>query len=142
MPRGGFTRTPGFYKNRPVITLAILNGAGGLDVCGVHITNVDVDSASSALEAMCVSIEGTTKLQLARSLMAAALTQAAGGATFGGFALCDGVCQDPAASKDEISACIKVAGAFNGSGDNCRVLRTWRVSAELQVRRGLSENGG
>src|SRR5262249_11207275 len=101
----------------PGLTLGILAGAGGLEVCGVNITNVDVDSASSALEAMCVAIEGETKLQLARSLMAAALTQAAGGATFGGFALCDLVCQDPGASKDEISACIDVTGAFNGSGD-------------------------
>jgi hypothetical protein len=100
------------------VTQGILDAAGGLDVCGVHIANTDVNSATSALEAMCVAVEGESKIQLARSLMAAALTMAGGGATFTDFAACNMVCEDPAAEKEDISACIDAAGAFNGSGDD------------------------
>lgn len=100
------------------MTQAILDAAGGIDVCGVHIDKTSVDSATSALEAMCVSIEGESKIQLARSLTAAALTMAGGGATFVDFGVCNMVCEDPAAEKEDISACIGAAGAFNESGDN------------------------
>ena len=115
---GGCTRTPGFFKNRPVVTQGILDAVGGIDICGVHVDKTSVDSATSALEAMCVSVEGESKIQLARSLMAAALSSAGGGATFVDFDLCNMVCEDPAALKDDITDCINAAGAFNQSGDD------------------------
>lgn len=117
-PREGFTRTPGFYKNRPALTQSILDAAGGIEVCGLTIDNTSVGSASSALEAMCGPNGGDKKTALIRALTAAALTQAAGGATFGGFDLCNMTCADPGASDDELSACTKITTAFNESGDN------------------------
>lgn len=118
MPGGLFTRTPGFYKNHPDITLAILNGAGGLLVCGRTITNVNVDSASSALEVMCIAVQGDARLQLARQLMAAALSGAAGGAQFTELASCNAICADPNASATDIQNCVTDADNFNNSGDN------------------------
>jgi hypothetical protein len=117
-PRDGFTRTPGFYKNKPAVTQSILDAAGGIEVCGLTIDNTSVGSASSALEAMCGPNGGDKKTGLIRALTAAALTQAAGGATFGGFDLCNMTCADPGASDDELSACTKITTAFNESGDN------------------------
>lgn len=118
MPGGRFTRTPGFYKNHPDITLTILNGAAGLSVCGRTITNVNVDSASSALEMMCVAVQGDARLQLARQLMAAALSGAAGGAQFSELASCNAICADPNASATDIQNCSTDADTFNNSGDN------------------------
>ncbi len=112
-----WTRTPGFWKNHPSITLSILNSAGGLDVCGIHVTNVNVDSLHSALELMCIAVEGDTRLQLARTLMAAALNAAGGGAQFPRFAACNAICADPNASGDDVSGCIDGGDAFNNSGD-------------------------
>jgi hypothetical protein len=116
-PPGSFTRTPGFYKNRPDVTQSILDAAGGIEVCGLTIDNTSVGSASSALEAMCGPNGGDKKTALIRALTAAALTQAAGGATFGGFDLCNMLCAT-GASDDELSACTKITAAFNESGDN------------------------
>jgi hypothetical protein len=115
---GRFTRTPGFYKNRPAVTQAILDAVGGIDVCGIHIDNTDVDSETSAIEAMCGNMAGDGRRQLIRSLTAATLTGAAGGANFAGLGLCNVTCVDPNSSKNEISACIGLADAFNESGDN------------------------
>ena len=117
MPGGGFTRTIGFYKTHPDVTQDILSDAGGVTVCGVLLTDVDVDHAHSAIEAMCLSPMGDSRLQLGRQLTAAALTMAAGGATFDDFALCDAVCTNPAAPKSEISDCVALTDAFNLSGD-------------------------
>jgi hypothetical protein len=116
-PPGSFTRTPGFYKNRPDVTQSILDAAGGIEVCGLTIDNTSVGSASSALEAMCGPNGGDKKTGLIRALTAAALTQAAGGATFGGFDLCNMLCAT-GASDDELSACTKITAAFNESADN------------------------
>jgi hypothetical protein len=117
-PAGDWTRTPGFYKNRPGVTSGILAVAGGLEVCGVCIDNVAVNNANSALEALCIAPQGDQRLQLARSLLAAALTEAAGGAQFDGFDACNTVCQDPNASADDIGTCITATDSFNQSGDN------------------------
>jgi hypothetical protein len=113
-----FTRTPGFYKNHPTITQAILNGVGGVDVCGEHIANTATDDAHSALEALCVAIQGTTKLQLARQLMAAALNGASGGNVFGDYALCNTVCTNPSATQAQVTQCINALNAYNNAGDN------------------------
>lgn len=113
----GFTRTAGFWKNRPEVAEAVLDDVGGVTVCGVLITNVDVDDANSALEAMCVTPEGAQRLQLARQLTAAALNLAAGGAAYPGFAACNAVCVDAGATTMQISDCIDSADAYNKSFD-------------------------
>jgi len=114
---GQFTRTPGFYKNHPAITQSILSAAGGLSVCGHVISDVDVNDAHSALEALCVSVQGDQRLQLVRHLVAAALNMAAGGASFSDFASCDSVCQNGSASTSALADCINETDAYNNSGD-------------------------
>jgi hypothetical protein len=114
---GAFTRTPGFYKNHPDVTQGILTAAGGLTVCGHPITDCDVNHGHSALEALCVAVDGEQRLQLIRHLVTASLTRGAGGATFSGYATCDAVCRDAGASTDALAACIDAADEFNQSGD-------------------------
>jgi hypothetical protein len=79
-------RTPGFWgthggeekSNSTNITQEVLdayfaaNGAWPV-ICGTEISNTDVGSVNSALEAICVSPKGNQVLQLARQLTAAAL---------------------------------------------------------------------
>jgi hypothetical protein len=114
---GLFTRTPGFWKNRPDLTLVVLTNAGGLTVCGQPIINVAIDDARSALEAMCVKVEGVQRRQLARQLMAASLNVAAGGAAFPPLATCNAVCADPASTGAALTSCIDAADDYNNSGD-------------------------
>ncbi|MBK5290126.1 MAG: hypothetical protein JJE04_00340 [Acidobacteriia bacterium] len=77
-------RTPGYWsthagndkKNGSAVntTQAVIALAGGtLNVCGETITNTDLNSINSAVEAMCVSVKGDSQLQLIRQLTAAAL---------------------------------------------------------------------
>jgi hypothetical protein len=113
-----FTRTLGFYKNHPDITQAILSGAGGLTVCGHEITDVMIDDAHSAIEALCTEIHGDQQTELLRQLLTAALTMAAGGSSFGDYAACDAVCRDPNASTMALAGCVDDTDAFNQSGDN------------------------
>jgi hypothetical protein len=112
-----FTRTPGFWKNRPEITLLVITNAGGLTVCGQPIINVAIDDARSAIEAMCVKIEGIQRRQLARQLMAASLNVAAGGAPFPQLAACNAICANPASPDAAVTGCINDADAYNNSGD-------------------------
>lgn len=114
---GAWTRTIGFYKTHPEITFGILTSGGGLTVCGKAITDVDIDHAHSALEALCISPLGDLRLQLARQLTAAGLTMAAGGATFGDYAACNALCADPGTPGAALSACIDSTDVFNNSGD-------------------------
>ena len=81
-PNNEICRTPGFWgthggteKSSSVnITDAVLDAFGGtLSVCGTIIDNTDVGNIHSALEAICVSPKGDSRLQLARQLTAAAL---------------------------------------------------------------------
>jgi hypothetical protein len=87
-------------------------------VCGRKITDVDVDHAHSALEALCVSPKGNQRLQLARQLLTAALNGAGGGAKFTDFAACNAICTNAASSKDAVTGCTDEADKFNNSGDN------------------------
>ena len=114
-----FTRTVGFWKNRPDLTQSIITAAGGsLTVCGQTITDVAVDDAHSALEAMCGPDQGNDRFQCCRQLMAATLNGAAGGAVFADLAACNATCGDPNASDAAVQACEGSADTFNGSGDN------------------------
>src|SRR5262249_4930022 len=99
-PAGEFTRTLGFYKSHPAITESILN-SGALTVCGFTISDVGVDDAHSAIEALCVTPQGDQQLQLIRQLVTAALNGAGGGAQFAQLAACNAICQDPNASADD-----------------------------------------
>lgn len=112
-----FTRTPGFWKNHPKTTQATLDGVGGVDVCGRHIDTIAADDADSALEALCVAVRSASRVQLARQLMAAALNMAAGGQSFGNYALCNAACANPNAAASTISNCINTIDTYNNSGD-------------------------
>jgi len=100
------------------VTQWILDQVGGVTVCGIEITNTEVDDAHSALEALCISPKGDQRLQLVRQLTAAALTMAAGGATYGDFAACNAFCASGKGSIYDVGNCINSADAFNNSGDN------------------------
>jgi hypothetical protein len=118
LPGQGFTRTLGFYKTHPGVTQYILDQVGGIDICGIHLDNTNVDDAQSALEALCISPKGDTRLQLVRQLTAAALTMAAGGATYADFDTCNNFCTTSTGSIFDVGDCINSADAFNNSGDN------------------------
>ncbi len=115
LPSGGFTRTVGFYKTHPAITADIL-ADGPLTVCGQVVVDVDVDHAHSALEIMCVAPHGNVRLQLARQLMAAALSRAAGGAPID-LGPCNAVCTNAAATDAELASCVDATDGYNQSGD-------------------------
>jgi hypothetical protein len=100
------------------VTQWILDQAHGVNVCGVAITNTDYDDAHSALEALCISPQGDTRLQLVRQLTAAALTMAAGGATYVDFTGCNALCANHNGSVYDVGDCINSADNFNNSGDN------------------------
>jgi len=119
IPGGGaFTRTLGFYKTHPGVTQWILDKVDGVTVCGVLLTNTNYDDAHSALEALCISPQGDGRLQLVRQLTAAALTMAAGGATYTNFTACDTLCASGGGSVTDVGDCIASADNFNNSGDN------------------------
>lgn len=86
VPGEEICRTPGFFgshggteKERSTnITLALLNAYNAandpnLFICGREINNTDAGNVNSALEAICVSVKGDSRRQLARQLTAAAL---------------------------------------------------------------------
>jgi hypothetical protein len=56
-----------------------LTASDSISVCGETINDTDVNSAGSALEAICVSPQGDQRLQLARQLTAMALNCLASG---------------------------------------------------------------
>ena len=129
----GICRTPGFWaehagtekKNSVNITQAVISAAPGgcIVVCGEKITNTAVNSANSALEAMCV----TGQLQLPRQLMAAALncimTNGSADCTGTGiedvFQACNAAC--PASKTAVVGGhtidCIGAIDCFNNGGE-------------------------
>ena len=67
-------RTPGFWGTHAGITQEVITECGEcLNICGESVTNTVVQSPNSALEAICVSVAGDIRLQLARQLTAASL---------------------------------------------------------------------
>jgi hypothetical protein len=100
------------------VTQWILDLVGGITVCGIELTNTDYDDSHSALEALCISPKGDQRLQLVRQLTAAALTMAAGGATYADFDGCNTYCATGTGSIYDVGDCINSADAFNNSGDN------------------------
>ena len=100
-----------------------INAAGGcLEICGEKITNTCLDSADSAVEAMCVEVNGVSARQLARQLMAAALNcvVSGGGATCSGISIesvfndCQLVCESNGTQGSRsVTDCIGAIDAFN-----------------------------
>lgn len=112
------------------ITQRVIDAAGGcLEVCGERITNTDLESASSSVEAMCIAVMGVGERQLARQLMATALNcvMSGGGATCAGvsiqpvFADCNTVCESGGTSGSRsIGDCITLLDDYNnGLGNGC-----------------------
>ena len=142
-------RTPGFYgthggtekRNSQNITQALIDEAGFLPVCGgLVIDDTDVDSQSSALEAMCVPVQGEPVLQLTRQLTALSLSCVLSslGADCSGdpatgvlFAACDTACMGGV----DLSTCIHDVDCINNGGrlepnGSCS-LGTCEVTGEL-----------
>jgi hypothetical protein len=136
-------RTPGFWGTHADedpgkacsqdITAAVIELAGGeLSVCGECITNSNTgetlapNDAASALETLCVKVQGQQERQLARQLLSAALNCVISGAgnTCGGtnvidWATCNAVCQGTS-SAFTVGQCISSIDAFNnGVGTGC-----------------------
>ena len=119
-------RTPGFWgthagteKNRSQnITQAVIDAGGGsLSICGQTIDNTLPGNPNSAVEAMCVKVQGDSRRQLARQLTAAALNCIVSGAgadcvglpaIADTFATCNANCLG-----GDISGCIEAIDAFN-----------------------------
>jgi hypothetical protein len=134
-----FCRTPGFWGTHgdaddnqacsQNITGAVLAAAGGsISICGATISNTDCDSANSALEALCVRVQGEQTRQLARQLTAARLNCIVSGETGGA---CDGIsindvfdaCNVACAAGDVTATvgsdevdCIGAIDCFNNGG--------------------------
>ncbi len=110
------------------ITQRVIDAAGGcLEICGERITDTDVDSANSALEAMCVSVGGVSERQLARQLTAAALNcvMSGGGPTCAGlsieaaFADCNLACESGGTSGTRsVDECITLIDDYNNGAFN------------------------
>jgi hypothetical protein len=126
-------RTPGFWgthagtekKNSQNITQQVINAGGGsLTVCGQSIDNTNLGCGDSAVEAICVSIKGEQKLQLARQLTAAALNciMTNGTADCSGvsidqlFADCNAVCQGTDVPGWDMGKCTDAIDCFNNGG--------------------------
>jgi hypothetical protein len=123
-------RTPGFWQTHADadpskacsqnITQAVIDAAGGLQVCGTTITNTDPGNANSALEGMCIKVRGDQELQLVRQLIAASLNcEVSGGLTSCSIedliADCNAACVgDP--SDRSVTECIGEIDCFNNGG--------------------------
>jgi hypothetical protein len=138
-------RTPGYWKthageekgDRPPgnVTQEVIDGAGGLDVCGFRITTTAVYPEAgwqeSALEAMCVSVKGDKQRQLIRQLTAAALNCEISGGPSGDCSQfhqdlisdCNVIC-DANSDSSAMTDCIDAIDDFNNgldAGGTCNV---------------------
>lgn len=131
---GAICRTAGFWgshggtekRRSQDITLAtIVAGGGSLSICGESITSTIVSDNESALEALCVSVRGEQRLQLARQLTAAALNcvisngdpGCSGTPLFAGiFSSCNITCASSGSSSSAITSCIADLDCLNNGG--------------------------
>jgi hypothetical protein len=129
-------------SNSNNITQAVINeGGGSLDICGYLITNtvgtveigkgknmteIPSSDPQSALEAMCVRVQGEHRLQLIRQLTAAALncivskgSSDCSGVSIGPwFQACNALCADPndPNATYTVQECIYVIDCWNNGG--------------------------
>ncbi|MGK7296380.1 MAG: DUF7507 domain-containing protein [Candidatus Wenzhouxiangella sp. M2_3B_020] len=82
IPREEVCRTPGFWgthagtekrRSSDLVQIVLNSNGGSIEVCGQTIDNTNVGNVHSAVEAMCVRIQGEQQRQLARQLTAMAL---------------------------------------------------------------------
>jgi hypothetical protein len=118
-------RTPGFWGTHGGVSLQVIGLAGGcLDVCGEVIKDINVNSADSVLEAICVSPRGEQRLQLARQLTSMALNCVISGfgSDCGGNANLDqlfGSCNSSCLglpNSPSVGDCISAVDCFNNGG--------------------------
>ena len=117
--RGGDEKAP---KSQNV-TLQVLCGEDevcdedeGLTVCGVDITDTDLNSPNSAIEAICQSPKGDQQIQLMRQLTGAFLNCNLGEcsqSTLDMIEACDQACID---NEGDLAACIGEVDCFNNGG--------------------------
>lgn len=127
---GPICRTPGFWgthggrrKGGHNITQAAIDAAGGqLEVCGQMIDRSEpIGGLESALEGLCVRVQGVKQRQLYRQLVAAALNCALSGAPDScsnlvpGFDECNDLCRRGASGR-AVSMCIESIDCFNNGG--------------------------
>jgi hypothetical protein len=127
----GICRTAGFWGTHggdggQNVTLGAIELAGGsINVCGQTIDSTQpVGEIASALEALCVKVEGELQRQLYRQLVAATLNCAISGssadcgALVEGYDECNQVCIDAdTLTNGEIGACVGVIDCFNNGGE-------------------------
>ena len=118
----------GFERSINISTLCPENRvrySGCLNVCGEIISDTDKNCADSALEAICISIKGDSRLQLARQLTAAALNCviSGGGSDCTGtslysqvFSTCNSLCADSASGQSQVTQCIGQLDCLNNGG--------------------------
>ena len=145
----GICRTPGFWGTHACpgaggqagceqqgnscaqnITQAVIDAnpnpahPGQLVVCGQDITNTLLGDHESAVEAICVRVQGHLRLQLARQLTAAALNCILSGSDDTcvnlsietTFSECDDVCKDAGSTNAQIGPCVDAIDCFNNGG--------------------------
>ena len=116
--RGGIEKAPRSQNiTQAVIDQATIENGFGLPVCGIYITNTDLLSSQSAIEAMCVSVKGDLQRQLVRQLTAAALNCVLGDCSPAHTALvadCNFVCDT---GVGDAGQCIDALDCFNNGGD-------------------------
>ena len=129
IPIDPICRTPGFWGTHALenpekdgslnITLAVIAAGGNLSICGRTISDTEVGSVNSALEAVCVSPKGDQRLQLARQLTAAALNCviSGAGANCGGLPVIIGnrygECNLACENDTDLDTCIEELDDFN-----------------------------
>ncbi|MFU8833212.1 MAG: hypothetical protein ACNA7J_13805, partial [Wenzhouxiangella sp.] len=137
VPQELVCRTPGFWgthagtghRRATNLTQLVIDDGGPLEVCGATIDNTDEGNVHSAVEAMCVRIEGHLNRQLARQLTAMSLNCIAsgGGADCSGtsvealFAECNDLCAADAGGKGSgstLGSCIDRVDDFNNGVDS------------------------
>jgi hypothetical protein len=139
----GVCRTAGFWgthggseKKGINTTQRVIDSVGCLEVCGERISNTTVNSDDSAIEALCVSPQGTQLLQLMRQLTATALNCIVTNGTTNCaniniadlslqdvFGACNDACAsgktsadiDPGAGTTTVN-CIQILDCFNNGG--------------------------
>ncbi len=134
------------------ITQQVIEAAGGcLEICGERITNTVLDSADSALEAMCVSVGGVRERQLARQLSVEECIDALDCWNNGGHPQADGRCRSDGDDCHQAPLCnLSLGLCFSepgpaGSSDACsqakRVSKSCTVIEANSRRSPANENG-
>ena len=137
-PGCGACRTAGYWATHAgtegpagtasvnVTQLTIDTNLGSISVCGLLLTNTNLDSSSSAEEVLCDP--GGGKSQLERQLTAMALNCVNSGSTPGNpacdsvpafetaFNMCNAVCISGTSTQSQIGACIDLVDCLNNGG--------------------------